>query len=699
MTGTTLPTSRRTRPVLRGDIEGMRAVAVLMVLLYHAQVPFISGGFAGVDVFFVISGFLITSLLIREVKRRGTISITDFYARRARRLLPAATLVLCFTGVVGYLVLPAGVRGDLGWDVVASTLYVVNWALAFRAVDYLAEDTAPSALQHYWSLSVEEQFYVFWPLLMIAAVVLARRMGGRRFRMMGLFLGAITVASLGWSVIHTASSPGTAYFVTTTRVWELGFGALLAFGVPRLRGLRYRYAEALAAAGILMVLLSVLLISRETPWPGSAALLPVLGTTAVLAAGCASDRTVTGRVLGTRPMRFVGGISYSLYLWHWPLLVFLEELRPEAGLVGRLLVVLLAVLLAWVTKLAVEDPIRFQRSLAARPVKALALGGAGMAVSSLVGAALVLTTPTLSTSLPQWAVGAQALMADPGSSDPEIASDVSDALPTSGQVFPDPELATEDVPVGMYDERGCQTDQGVAQVTACDFGDTESDTVWAVVGDSKMAQWMSGLDRLGRQEGILVRTYTKSACAWTEAVTILNDEPYTDCQAWGQEVLERLTGPERPEVVITSAGRASAIDADGEDTAEGLVAGYSAYWQALLDSGIGVVALADNPHPGTEVYTCVAENPDDFSVCDFGSREGGGTPALRAGAEAVPGAEFVDLTDWLCLDETCPAVIGQVLVYRQGSHVTASYAETMTSVLRAELMPAVRQTVQAAAAR
>jgi hypothetical protein len=217
-----------------------------------------------------------------------------------------------------------------------------------------------------------------------------------------------------------------------------------------------------------------------------------------------------------------------------------------------------------------------------------------------------------------------------------------------------------------------------------------------MVGDSKMAQWLPAVDAIGRQEGWLVRTYTKSACPWTDAMVTVQGEPYESCRTWGQDLLGRLTGPDKPAAVITSALRNSAVPEGSESGKEAMVAGYTSYWSALQDAGVGVVALADNPHPGSQVYTCVGDNPSDYSACDFPAEEGSGTTSLRKAADEVPGAEFVDLTDWLCLDDICPAVIGRVLVYRQGSHITAAYAETMAAVMRAELVPAVETSIAAA---
>ncbi|MGB3827681.1 MAG: acyltransferase family protein [Ornithinimicrobium sp.] len=668
----------------------MRAIAVLMVLLYHAGVTRLNGGFAGVDVFFVISGFLITSLLLREVATTGTVSIPGFYARRAKRLLPAATLVLVVTTVLGYVVLPLAERAALGREVMASTLYVVNWELASQSIDYLAEDATASAVQHYWSLSVEEQFYVLWPLIMLGAVLLTKRRKGQRWALMAFAILGITVASLLWSIRHTAASPETAYFVTTTRVWELGCGSLLAFIAPHLAGLRRHVAEVLAAAGLVMVASSALWLSTSTPWPGSAALIPVLGTTAVLAAGCRQGGTRTGRALGVAPMRFVGSVSYSLYLWHWPLLVFLEHVRPDPTILERGAVVLTAVMLAWLTKVAVEDPIRFSPAMRRGVKPPLVAGLTAMLFSAAAGFSIVATAPVVPTNLPSFAQGARALMVDPDTEDVRRVADPQTAISVSGDVFPDPELAIEDVPEGIYNE-GCQITSSDSDVLTCDYGDLDSSTVWAVIGDSKMAQWTSALDQIGVEEGVRVRTYLKSACAWTDAMTVTKGSAYTSCRTWGQNVLNQLTGPNPPELVITTALRAKAADESGASQShEALVSGYESYWSALVASGVPVVALSDNPHPGSEVYTCVAEHRQDFSACDFPAQEASGTPALRQAAQQTEGAAFIDVTQWLCIEDRCPPVIGNVLLYRQGSHLTAAYAETLAPVLRAEIAVAER---------
>ncbi|QFG68279.1 acyltransferase family protein [Ornithinimicrobium pratense] len=304
----TAPPAPRSQGRFRGDIEGMRAVAVLMVLLYHAGVPWAAGGFAGVDVFFVISGFLITGLLVAEARREARIDLVAFWARRARRLLPASALVLATTAVLTFLVLPAVRWRETGWDVLTSGLYVVNWRLAARSVDYLAEDAAPSPVQHYWSLAVEEQFYLLWPVLVVVALLLSRRRPARLGVALLVLLLAVVVPSFLWSLHLTRSDPALAYLVTTTRLWQLGVGAVLALAVTRLERLPGTLAALLAWAGLLAVLAGLLTQGPDLAWPGTAALVPTLGAAAMIAGGTATASPVWAatRILSWAPCRWSG---------------------------------------------------------------------------------------------------------------------------------------------------------------------------------------------------------------------------------------------------------------------------------------------------------------------------------------------------------------------------------------------------------
>jgi peptidoglycan/LPS O-acetylase OafA/YrhL len=237
----------------RPDVEGLRAIAVGTVLWFHAGLGGLSGGFAGVDIFFVISGFLITGQLVREVERTGRIALPRFYARRAKRLFPAAATVLVTTAVLTLLFLPKVAWREFGGDIAAAAAYVVNWRLAARSVDYLAEDSTASPVQHFWSLAVEEQYYIIWPVLLLALAGLIRARRWPVRTVMAAGLSAIVIPSLAWSIYLTQADPARAYFVTTTRLWELGIGALVAVGATLWTRLAPPLGAAIAWGGLVLI--------------------------------------------------------------------------------------------------------------------------------------------------------------------------------------------------------------------------------------------------------------------------------------------------------------------------------------------------------------------------------------------------------------------------------------------------------------
>src|SRR6201996_6274246 len=354
------PTGRGFRP----DIQGLRALAVGMVVIYHLYPSLLTGGFAGVDVFFVISGFLITGHLLRENHKTGKVALLDFWGRRAKRLVPAAGPVLTVTWVDSRLLLPATRLADTASQIRASALYFQNWQLAANAVNYLKSDSAASPVQHFWSLSVEEQFYLGWPLLFLLAALAAltaRRTGRRRARghHVALLLAAAVVAgSLWYSVYYTHANPAGAHFVTTTRIWELGLGGLLAL-LPAGLSRRIGRLGLLGWAGLGLVIASAFVLSGTNAFPGYLALLPAGGTAALILGGSAAGRFGPHRLTSARPMVFIGGISYSLYLWHWPLIVCYTARGGRAvGPVSGLAIVAAAVTLSWLTKVWVEDKVR-----------------------------------------------------------------------------------------------------------------------------------------------------------------------------------------------------------------------------------------------------------------------------------------------------------------------------------------------------
>ena len=309
MDGGTIATMTGFRP----DIQGLRAVAVIAVLLFHVWPDVVPGGFIGVDVFFVISGFLITGLLLREIESSGSISLLRFYERRVRRLLPAAVFVLLVVALATPL-LPEVRWAETAVAIAASALYVENWHLAWLAVDYFGAEEPASPVQHYWSLSIEEQFYVVWPLVMIGVASFALHTAHDLRKCLFIALAGISAGSLAASIALTDATPETAYFITHTRIWELGLGGLLAFAPPLAWSRRGN--ELARAAGIAAILIACFAFSPGTAFPGFAAILPTAGAALMILAGPANGGWSTERLLALRPMQYLGDTSYSIYLWH-----------------------------------------------------------------------------------------------------------------------------------------------------------------------------------------------------------------------------------------------------------------------------------------------------------------------------------------------------------------------------------------------
>lgn len=670
---------------IRRDIEGLRAVATFLVLPYHAGLMLFPGGFVGVDVFFVISGFVITGQLIREVDRDGTVNLLGFYARRAKRLLPASAVVLAATALMTWLWVPRIRWETTGGDIVASSLYFVNWRLADRSVDYLAEDVTPSAVQHYWSLSVEEQFYFVWPILLLGVVLLAARLGVNRKVALLAGLAVVAVPSLLWAGHQAVASPERAYFVTTARMWEFTVGAFVAIVATRLDRMPQALAVVLAWAGLATVLVSGRIYTADTTWPGFHALLPTIGTGLVIAAGVAAGRYGPVALIGNRFMLFIGYLTYSLYLWHWPLLIVAREHLGGISVPVGLAIVAFSVIPAWLTFHLVENPLRNSPLVAREPKVAIGLGLNATLVGVAAGLALVVAlSGSISTISPGMAQGAAAL----GSS-PTHDSAGQPAKTVSGGITPDPLLATKDVPALYAD--GCQVSVDSSEPVSCSYGSDDARTTIAVVGDSKAAQWMPAFQVLAARHDWRIVTYTKSACQFATIETSLDGEVYETCRAWTDHVLDRLTGEARPDVVVTAGQRDQGVvggeDGDLELSGDAMRAAMVDTWTRIEDAGVEVVVLADTPQTGMDVYACVAEHSDDLTACTYDRDHGieaSGAPTQREAAEEA-GVPFIDLVDWICPTAECTPVIGNVLIYRQGSHLTKTYIETLAPRLGAAL--------------
>lgn len=688
------------RASFRPDIEGLRAVAIGLVLLYHGGLDQLTGGFVGVDVFFVISGFLITGLLIRELEKSGQVSLRRFYARRAKRLLPATAVVLVSTAFLTWITVSVVDWRAFGGDIVSAALYIVNWRLAARSVDYLAEGIGVSPVQHFWSLAVEEQFYLVWPLLLVAIAWWVRRRARARLRaVMTVGILIILAPSLVYSIVLTQANPAAAFFITPTRLWELGIGALIAIGSQVWPRLPRAGASILGWAGLAIIAVSGFAFSAETAWPGYYALAPTLGTAAVIVAGFAAGRAGPGVLLSTRAAVWVGGLSYSLYLWHWPLIVCATALWGELGTKRGLLVILLSFIPAYLCHRLVENPIRFARTVSASNSYALSLGATFTLVGVVAGLVLQLAVPRNTDIQPgqQVALGA-AILADPAGS-PAGGNGTIEALSGIDWYVPEALNATKDVPAAYA--RSCQSSGTETIPVACEYGDTNGDVTIAVVGDSKILQWISAIDEVASREGWRVVLLTRSACHFAAAPRVLDGAIDELCVEWNDNVLEELVDL-HPDIVLTSQRTRVAL-ADPADlesgSQEAMVDGLVDRWSYLIANSIDVAVLLDNPAPvGTgEVYECVADHPDDLAACTFSREAGIDSSAARVQASAASRFNgevgVVDMTDVVCPSADCVPIIGNVLIYRQGSHLTDTYVRSATQALAEQLVPIVEAAV------
>ncbi len=642
------PDAERAAHRYRSDVEGLRAVAVAAVIAFHAGIAGVSGGFAGVDVFFVISGYLITRLLVDERDRTGRTRMASFYARRARRLLPAATAVLVATFVAAAVWQgPLEQRESIG-DGRAAALFVANVRFAVTATDYLGEATAPSVFQQYWSLSLEEQWYLLWPALLVLAAVATRRRA-----VTGVVVGAVVVGSFAWSWHQSSADAIGAFFGLPARAWELGVGALVALAAAPLARLADRSAAARAiagAGGLLAIVVACVWFTRTTPWPGWAAALPVLGTAAVIAAGCGTGHHPAGRLLGVAPLQWIGRRSYSLYLWHWPPLVLAADLTAtRTGMATYLVGV---VIVATVSYRFIEQPARTSPALAGHPRRSLALGAALVAVgvaASFVFAAVVDRPLDAGVA---WTGPAHVTGA------PIAATDI---VPTN--------LTPPLVDAGADKDPSAEGRATCARRGTCSAGAADASTEVVLLGDSHAGHWMPALAAQADPSGWHVDRVTRGACSPfvpPDAADLDECATFLDA-AWA----DLAAAP--PDVLVLSGRHRTRFGRDPQGWADEVRDAL-----ALVPDGVRVVVVGETPETDEPVPSCLASHLDDARSCEPSWPDAEVTrinDELRAIAEEAR-ATYADPIELLCADDRCPAIAGDQLVYRDRSHLTASFVES-----------------------
>jgi peptidoglycan/LPS O-acetylase OafA/YrhL len=717
----------------------LRAIAVLGVVFFHAHVGFLGGGYIGVDVFFVISGFLITDLLWRELAGTGRISLSAFYGRRVRRLLPVAMLVLLVTMVASLRWLPPLQLGSVWKDGVATALYGGNYRFAAVQANYLTSSTPPSPFQQYWSLGVEEQFYLVWPLLLLLAPTLVRRLSGSRAplardnparpahaRVMTpsrvpvlVALAVLAGGSFVFSLWLTRADQPWAFFSLPGRAWELAAGGLVALGAPLLRGAPVYVAAMTGWVGLAAVTASAVAFSPATTFPGVAALAPVLGAAAILTAGLGAGPWGPVAVLGVAPMRFIGSISYSWYLWHWPVLVLAPYVIGHS--LSEPAAVSLAAasgILAWASYRLVEEPTRRSAWLAKRPLRTFATG-LGLSVVAVAACVLVATLlPPLVGHGEAPVAGARpsarvyTLAALGGAQQSAATAEAEDRLAGDQRLLAitlersvqmmdvpnnlEPSLvgASSSAAAPFYD--GCLLGFTATAVPPCVFGDTTSRTTVVMFGDSHAAMWFPAVDQVANARHWRLVVWTKATCPPVDVTLFSPDlgRTYYECDEWRRNVTS-LIDAMHPRLVVL--GMAPNYDSPYAVTQDGpaWLAGLSRSVGALRSSGARVLVLGPIESPDWVVPDCLSAHLDEVEACDVTPGETHAGPGLvgydNAGiiaerrAVVRAGGAFVDVKPWFCATTSCPVIVDNLLVFRDNSHITAEYASYLAPLVGDEV--------------
>ncbi len=648
----------------RTDIEGLRGIAILLVVAFHAGVSRLAGGYVGVDVFFVLSGYLITGMLARELVATGDVDLPEFYARRARRLLPAfAVVVLATIALTLWIYAPID-RPAIASDARAVALHYGNVVFANGAINYHA--TSDNPFLHTWSLAVEEQFYIVWPLLF---AFIGRNWAGHgedetRKRVLAA-LGVAGTLSLFASLWVTRVAQPWAFFGMPTRIWEFAVGGVVALAITNESPKSERVGITLQVAGLLAIGAAAWLLHEATPYPGSAAVLPVAGTAALLIGGRRAPDGAVSRALGTPLLRFFGRVSYSWYLWHWPLVGLGAVIDWKIGVAGRAAWSLVALGLAVVTHRFVEKPARRSDWFKRRPH--------------------FINLAALATSIVIALVAYGAL----------IAGTRSAATPVQRRIA----AARDD---GM--DHQCWGSLLENATASCEFGNTRSRQVVVLFGDSHAEHWLPAMDRLARARDWRVVAMIKPACPVADLPELVNTRLkryYSECTSWRRAMLGRIVAMHPLAVVLSSFDHyvdRNGPAADWQISANQWRAGLRRTYVTLARAGINTVAIRGTPNAGFDVPSCLSRRasgaPFSDSPCAYRLDESLVPSAVAAQTEAARGVStlaFVDMNDAICGRAVCPVVQNGVIVFRDGNHLTATFSRREAPVLGQRLDAALSE--------
>ena len=606
------------------QIQGLRAVAAILVTVFHARL--VPGGFIGVDIFYVISGYLITGLMLREIEKTGTLDLRSFYQRRIKRLLPTSVFVLFVTAIFAWILFPPITRDALGRDLFAAAAYISNYLFAWWQNDYQNLNATPSPFIHYWSLAVEEQFYIVWPLFIL---FLARY--GKKIVLAGIAI--TTLLSLLFSIYLTQVAPIWAFYSLPTRAWELGFGALLLF-LPETK----KKIRILPWLGFFGIALSSFNFNENTAFPGKNALVPVLATV-FLMASIKYWPPLFNDLANSRLSQWLGAISYPLYLWHWPALVLPSSAmgRP-LRFYERFLCILLTIVLAHYTSKYIEEPLR-HKNFAPRTIYK---GAAITTAASLVAGVLISFTS-------------------------------SSIITTKGEVSYQFDLVQVMEKPDVYGD-GCHVNYGETKSGYCTYGDKESSNTIVLYGDSHAAQWFPVLEKMAKERGFKLVSLTKSACPAVDAKRPDQGAfKMVHCTKWRENSIKRIAEIQ-PLAVITSSFQYFTPSNSSISRAQWWNDGQRKLLKGLRGSTNNLIYISDTPRPLRDIPNCLASR--DSKVCD--STE-------RSKVSVIPGFDVINPNPWLC-SSYCPAIVEGTVAYRDASHISVDMALKLLPKLEAALI-------------
>ncbi|QCB96785.1 acyltransferase [Arthrobacter sp. PAMC25564] len=664
----------------RPEVQGLRALAVLMVVTYHVWLGRVSGG---VDIFLLISAFLMTLGFVRKVESGKPLRLLGHWLHLLKRLLPAVVVVILGVLAGTWAILPQSRWPDVLDQAWASLLYRQNWLLADSAVDYYAQDhSGASPLQHFWSLSVQGQVFLLWPLVFAGTALLHRllrhllrhRWAASYRLLLAAAFGTIFVVSLVYSVDQTAGNQGYAYFDTRARLWEFALGSLLALALPYLKPGKV-LRVALGWTGLAAMLSCGLLLTVDRSFPGFVALWPTLAAAAIIVAGQSGSRFGVDRLLSWKPLVSLGDNSYALYLWHWPLLVlalaWMGITAPD--LAQGLIIVAASVVLAVLTTRFVEQPMREWRWPERRVWR----------TAVVIAACGTLLAGPVSVWQGQLLADEAAAAAQPRELTPGAA-----ALAPENAGKPTPDAKIIPAPAALKNEwadiDGLCTDGNVPGdplLSGC-LQNSRPETVTkriVVLGDSHAQQYMAARGPIARSHGWEVVALLKGNCRFGGATP----DRDADCNAFNKAsagyVLEH-----RPDAVFTVASLTH-IDAPFETEVPGYLEGVKPF----TDAGMDVVGIRDNPRFGINMPECVQKHGPDAPDCNVPLQESlAASSPLDAYRGKVPGLHLMDLSDFICAGGRCPAVVGNVYVYKDDNHLTKTYVQTMIPMFEERLLAA-----------